>query len=182
MKKLKTWWLLFFAGTILFSTGIYSWLAPLSAYYKLVKYSGFVLLMNGLLLMWASAKRSIFLREKKWMLTESIINFFFGILLIVSPILSFIVFPLLIGHWILCLGILKIFGSLSLQKDIRGWLFILMTGILSVVFGILIAYVPFTKGTDVTVLIGGFGVTMGSLSIIDSFRFRKMEGTLNMMF
>ena len=182
MEKLKTWRLLFIAGLILFGIGIYCWVTPLNAYYRLVKYSGFVLLMIGLLLMWASANRRILIREKKWMSVESIVNFFFGILLIISPILSFIVFPILIGHWILCVGILKILGSLSLRKDIRGWMFILFTGILSVVFGILIAYVSFSKANDITALIGSFGVMMGLLAMIDSFRFRKMEGTLGMMF
>src|ERR1700733_13941636 len=160
LKKLKTWWLLLIAGIILFSIGVYSWVAPLSAYYRLVKYSGFVLLFNGFLLMWSSANRAISLNEKKWMLVESIIDLFFGILLIISPILSFIVFPILIGHWILFLGIIKFLASLSLKGNIRGWLFILMTGLISIVFGILIAYVPFSKSSDVTFLIGTFGMMM----------------------
>jgi uncharacterized membrane protein HdeD (DUF308 family) len=181
MEKLKTWWLIFTAGVILFVIGVYSWMAPLSAYYKLAKYSGFVLLINGLLLIWASANPKISVREKKWLSAESIAGFFFGILLIISPILSFIVFPILIGHWILCMGILKILGSVSLRKDIRGWVFILLTGILSVIFGILIAYISFPKANDITLLIGAFGVMTGLLDIIDSFRFRKMDGTLNMM-
>jgi len=181
MQKLKTWWLIFSIGIILFSVGVYSWAAPLNSYYKLAKYSGFVLLANGLLLMWASANRKIIVKEKKWMLAESISDYFFGILLIISPILSFIVFPILIGHWILCLGILKILASVSLKKEIRGWPFILLTGVLSSIFGISIAYISFPKANDITILIGAFAVTMGLLFIIDSFRFKDMDHTLNMI-
>jgi uncharacterized membrane protein HdeD (DUF308 family) len=48
-------------------------------------------------------------------------------------------------------------------------------------FGFLLLFSPFARATSITLLIGGFGVIMGGLYIIDSFRFRNMENTMDML-
>jgi uncharacterized membrane protein HdeD (DUF308 family) len=181
MKRVKTWWLLFIEGTILVAAGIFSWITPLNAYIKLVKYSGFFLLINGFLLIMTNSLRTQNEKEKNWIRAETILDLFFGALLLISPLLAFFIFPILIGHWILGLGTLKIVAALSLRKHVRGWAFIFITGVISIIFGVLIAYVPYTKGNEINQLIGAFGVLMGSLTMFDSFRFRKKEDTLDLL-
>ncbi|HZE82894.1 MAG TPA: DUF308 domain-containing protein [Puia sp.] len=183
MKKTNTWWLLIMAGLILMVIGVYAFLAPLHAYMKLVKFAGLGLLFNGLFLMLVcSTNKSCVVKERNWILAESALDFAFGIVLIFNPLFSFIVFPFLIGPWILCIGVLKIIASLSLRKIVRGWIFILMVGILSAVFGLLIINNPFATSEGITILIGTFGLLLGGLNIFDSFRFRKKDDTLSMMF
>lgn len=169
------------AGMIFLGIGIFAFINPLSSYIKLVKFTGIGLLLNGVSLVAISFTCKSSFQEKKWLQAESILDFTFGILLIFNPLLSFIVFPYLIGPWILCMGILKIVASLTLKKIIRGWMFILVVGILSVIFGVLIIYNPFAKANGITTLLGIFGLIMGILYVFDSFRFRKSEDTLNMM-
>jgi hypothetical protein len=40
---------------------------------------------------------------------------------------------------------------------------------------------PFARATSITLIIGGFGVIMGALYILDSVRFRNMENTVDML-
>jgi uncharacterized membrane protein HdeD (DUF308 family) len=60
-------------------------------------------------------------------------------------------------------------------------LLILLAGVLFGLFGILLLFIPLPKADDITILLGVFGVIMGSLYIVDSFRYRKMKDTLDML-
>ena len=128
----------------------------------LVRYAGVGLLINGIFRAVISFTNTRYSRENSWLRAESLVDFLFGIILLLNPLFSFIVFPLLIGPWILCEGILKIAASLTLKKTIRKWTFILTVGIISVVFGIVIIYDPFSRVDGIINLIGAFGVMMGT--------------------
>ena len=182
MKKLKTWWFLLMAGSVLIVAGIYSLVAPLATYTRLAKYSGYILLLNGLLLAVVSALDSSCKKEKKWISLEGIVDLSFAVILLFNPIFTFIAYPFIIGYWILLLGVLKILAALALIRQLKGWGFILATGVLATVFGWLIVNLPLEKADNITTLIGLFGLTMGALAIFDAWRFRKISDTLNLLF
>ncbi|MDR3714304.1 MAG: DUF308 domain-containing protein [Puia sp.] len=185
MKRSKTWWLLSAAGVFFLAIGTYCFICPVNAYLKMVKFSGEALLINGFLLIAASfihtSNQPGWKKERKWMHAESIVEFLFGILLVFNPILSFIVFPMLIGYCIFCVGIIKIASSLSLKNSLRGWLLVLILGTLLCIFGLLIVYFPFSKANDATFLISAFALIMGSLALIDADRLKNTTDTLTMM-
>jgi uncharacterized membrane protein HdeD (DUF308 family) len=183
MKRLKTWWFLSTAGLLFMAFGIFSFLNPWSAYVKLIKCSGITLILNGFLLMLASSlTHGAWKREKKWMFAESLLDLFFGTLMVFNPFLTVIALPFLIGYWLISIGIVKIITSLLLKKIIRGWGFILMIGVIACAFGLLITWFDFDKASDITEFFGVFSLMMGTLIFFDSFRFRNREETLNMMF
>jgi uncharacterized membrane protein HdeD (DUF308 family) len=180
-KKFRTWWLLMAVGAIFIGIGVFAFISPFSSYVRLVKYTGIGLWLNGGFLLAVSAIIKKYVRERKWMQAESILHFLFAILLTFNPLLSFIALPYFIGSWIFLVGCLKIVAALSLRKIVRGWPFIFVIGVLSVVFGILLLYGPLAKANSITFLIGTFGLIMGSLYVVDAFRYRNREETLNMM-
>ena len=180
-KNSPTWWLLILAGVIFLGIGAYAFIDPLSSYMKLVKFTGVGLILNGALLLILSATNGKYPRERIWMQAESIVHMLFGILFLLNPLLSFIALPYFIGCWVFLVGVIKIITSLILKGTIRGWVFILGVGILCVLLGLMLLYIPFVKANGVTILIGVFGLIMGFLYVIDAFRYRKMKDTLDMM-
>ncbi len=181
LTKFRTWWLLIAVGAIFIGIGVFAFISPFSSYVRLVKYTGIGLWANGGFLLTVAIFNKKYVREGKWMQAESILHFLFAILLTFNPLLSFIALPYFIGAWIFLVGCFKIAAALSLKKIVRGWPFILITGILSVVFGLLLLYGPLAKANSITFLIGTFGVIMGALYVVDAFRYRNREETLNMM-
>jgi uncharacterized membrane protein HdeD (DUF308 family) len=181
IKKLPTWWLLLATGIIFLSVGILAFVDPLNGYLKLVKFMGIALLLNGSMLLTIVIVNTRYPDEKNWMQAESIIHLFFGILFLLNPLLAFITLPYFIGSWMLVVGVFKIFAAISFSRSIRGWLLILLAGALFALFGILLLFIPLPKADDITILLGIFGVIMGSLYIVDSYRYRKMKDTLDMM-
>jgi len=156
---------------------------PLNAYVNLVRFSGIVLLMNGLVLQWASSYVHVtFKREKQSMRIESIVDFGFGIILIFNQLLAFIVYPLLFGSCIFLVGIIKIVVALLAKKNNSGWSFILIIGILSCISAIVIIYMPLHQASDITKIIGVFCVLMGLILIFDSIRFRRLNKFENLLY
>ena len=180
-KNFATWGLLFIAGVIFLSVGILAFIDPLSGYVKLTKFAGVGLLLNGGLLTAMIIVRPMRPRERNWLQAESILHLFFGILFLLNPLLAFIALPYFIGSWLFLVGLLKIMAALSLRIRVRGWPYVMGVGLVFTVFGFLLLFSPFARATSITLLIGGFGVIMGGLYIIDSFRFRNMENTMDML-
>ena len=166
---------------LLIALGVYALLTPFSTFINLVTYSGIVLFINGFLLV-IVASNTPCVREKNWLITESIIDFVFGITLLFNPLFTFIVFPLLIGPWMFCKGVVKIIASVVLRKIINGWIFIFLAGTLSVCFGLLVVYNPIARANGITIVIAAFGLVMGAFNIFDAFRFRKTAAEVNLMF
>ena len=72
-------------------------------------------------------------------------------------------------------------AALSLRTVRRGWTYVLFIGLLFAVFGCLLLFSPFDRASNITLLIGSFGVIMGTLYVIDAFRYRNATSTLDMM-
>lgn len=182
MKKLKTWWFLAIAGLLLVSVGAWCLIDPQAAYAGIARYSGFVLILNGLLLVTVTALPSTYEKEKKWLSAESVLDLSFAVILLFTPVFTAIALPFIVGYWILSLGILKIAASITMAGKIQGWIFICITGILATIFGWLIVNLPLARLDDSTFLIGLFGLSMGALTLFDAYRFRRQENTLNLLF
>lgn len=181
IKKLPTWRLLLVTGLIFLGAGILAFLDPLNGYMKLVKFMGIALLVNGAMLLTIVIVNTKYPNEKKWMQTESIIHLFFGVLFLLNPLLAFIALPYFIGAWMLAVGICKTMGAVSLRLYLRGWLLILLAGLLFDTFGVLLLFSPLPRANDITLLLGVFFVIMGSLYTVDSYRYRKLKDTLDML-
>jgi len=182
MRKNNFIWILLMAiGVVFLVIGVLAFTRPLSSYVKLAKYTGAGLLLNGILLQSVIVVNRKYPRENGWMQAESVLDFLFALLLLFNPLLSFILLPYLIGIWILLVGSLKILAALYLRRVLRGWKFILLVGILSVVFGMGLLSSSFARAEGITILIGAFASIMGLLYILDAFYYRKRVDTLDMM-
>ena len=181
-KNIATWGLLFIAGFVFFSVGVLAFINPMSSYVKLTKFSGIGLLLNGGLLLAMVILRPVPSRESKWLQVESAFHLFFGLLFVFNPLLAFIALPYFIGSWMLMVGILKILAAIALRKLILGRGFIMAAGLLSTLFGCLLLFSPFARASSVTMLLGAFGLTMGSLYIIDALRYRRRPDNVDVMF
>jgi uncharacterized membrane protein HdeD (DUF308 family) len=180
-KNFATWGLLLIAGIIFLSVGILAFIDPLSSYVKLTKFAGVGLLLNGGLLTAMIIVRPMRSRERNWLQAESILHLFFGILFLLNPLLAFIALPYFIGSWLFLVGLLKIMAAISLRVRVRGWPYVMAVGLIFAGFGFMLLFSSFARATSITLLIGGFGVIMGGLYIIDAFRFRNMENTMDML-
>ena len=78
-----------------------------------------------------------------------------------------------IAGWAIATGVMSIIAAVRLRKQIKGEWLLVLSGLLSVVFGILIALFPGAGALAVVLWIGAFAFVHGILLIALGVRLRK---------
>lgn len=100
---------------------------------------------------------------------EGIFAILLGVLMIAWKERVISIFPILIGLWIFIKSILKIqFSFLLKNVGEKGWLIILITGIVSILFGLVIFLNPAATALTVTVIAGVMLLCTEILRLVES--------------
>jgi uncharacterized membrane protein HdeD (DUF308 family) len=97
-----------------------------------------------------------------------------GIVSLIWPGITALVLALLVGVWAVVTGVTDIVAAIRLRKQIRGEIFLVVIGILSVVAGVLIIFQPIAGALGIAVVIGAFAVLYGGVLVYLGYRLRKL--------
>ncbi|MGB8392163.1 MAG: DUF308 domain-containing protein [Pseudolabrys sp.] len=78
-----------------------------------------------------------------------------------------------IAVWAIVIGIMQIWGAIQLRKEMEGEWLLILSGLLSVAFGILLLVRPGLGALAVVWMIGWFAILEGCLLVALSLRLRK---------
>jgi len=96
-----------------------------------------------------------------------------GIATFFWPGLTALTLIFIIGSWAIAIGVFQIIAAIRLRKQIQGeWLHAL-SGLLSVVFGLVVVLRPGAGAIALTWLIGWFAICFGVMLLVLAFRLRK---------
>ena len=108
-----------------------------------------------------------------------------GVLGIVAAIVAFswpgltaVVLLYVIGFWAIVRGVLEISGAIKLRKVIDNEWWLILSGLLSVAFGVILFARPGAGALALVLVIGGYMVAAGILMIALSLRLRSVKGQL----
>ena len=100
----------------------------------------------------------------------------FGVLAFVLPSVTLAVLTLLFGGYALVEGALNIVAAIRLRRRITGEAWLVLNGILSIVFGALTMLAPGAGALSLAWLIGAYAIGFGALLLGLSFRLRGWRG------
>ncbi|TPE43389.1 HdeD family acid-resistance protein [Pontibacter mangrovi] len=170
----RHWWLLSLKGAALIILGILAFIYPLSLVIGLALYIGLVLALMGVLTIVAAFAN----REKSqwgWILAVGLFDVVLGAVLVVFPLQSVMAFAILTGFWAIFTGMLQIVAFFSVRKAHSAtWGFMLLTGVLAIVLGMFLIWSPLSGAVAVTYLLGVEALLIGIMSLVYSFRLRKI--------
>jgi uncharacterized membrane protein HdeD (DUF308 family) len=114
-------------------------------------------------------------KHERWggMLAQGIAGVIAGLIAFFFPALGALGFVYLVAAWALVTGTLEITAAITLRKQIQGEWMLILSGALSVLFGILVALMP---GVGIVVLawwLGAYALAYGVIGIALSLRVRK---------
>jgi uncharacterized membrane protein HdeD (DUF308 family) len=118
--------------------------------------------------------------EQGWglLLFEGILAVLAGVVALVWPGITALAFLFLIAAWAILTGILELVAPLSFPMSFgRGLLFVL-SGIVSIVFGVLIAAQPAAGLLAVAWLIGVYAIVFGIMHVVVYFESRSLASSL----
>ena len=93
------------------------------------------------------------------------------------PGLTAVVLLVVIALWAIIRGILEIIGAITLRKMIQGEWLLILSGVLSIGFGVLLLLQPAAGALAVMWLIGIYMIAFGITTIALSLRLRRLSGS-----
>jgi uncharacterized membrane protein HdeD (DUF308 family) len=159
-------------AAILFGVAALIW--PELTLWALVVLFGAWVLVDGVFALWAAFSGRG--RERRWLLAlEGIAGIAAGIITFVWPDVTALALLYLIAAWALVTGALKLVAAVQLRHEIRNEWLLVLSGLLSIVFAILLVITPGAGALVITWLIGWFALILGVALLALAFRLRHVE-------
>lgn len=175
----QNWWVALLRGGFAILFGILTFIWPGISLLSLVILFGVYSLLDGVVAIYGAVKgRGEVPRSSLWWLTfVGITGIAAGIVTFIYPQVTALVLVIFIGAWALVRGIFEIIGAIRLRKETdQEWLLIL-AGILSVIFGLVLLLKPGAGALALLWLIGSYAILFGIILVWLAFRLRKMAHT-----
>lgn len=169
----RNWWLLVLRGVVGVLFGMVALFYPAITLAVLVILFGAFALADGLFAVFAAVANRR--EEPRWtsLLLSGIIGLIIGIVTFFWPGITALALLFLIAAWAMIIGVGEIVAAIRLRKVIRGEWFLLIAGILSVLFGIVLLLFPGVGALAVVLWIGLWAIVVGVMRIAAGFRLRR---------
>ena len=92
-----------------------------------------------------------------------------------SPGLTALVLLMFIAGWAIVIGALEIWGAIQLRKDTEGEWWLILSGLLSMAFGVLLIARPGSGALALIWIIAAFAVLHGCMLIALPLRLKKLR-------
>lgn len=171
----RYWWLLALRGVAAILFGILAFAWPQLTLEVLVILFGVYVLIDGVsnIVTGFSQRES---NERWWvMLLEGLVGILAGILTLVYPGMSAFILLYFIAAWAILTGVLEIVAAIRLREEITGEWALALSGVASIIFGILLFLFPGTGALAVVWIIGSYAILFGALLIYLVFKVRGTD-------
>lgn len=173
----RTWESMLLSGVAALVFGILVLLRPAISLAVLVLFFGVYALIDGIArVITALARREA---EPHWpaLLVSGILGIAVGVVTFFWPGVTAIALVYLIAFWAIVIGIGEISAGVRMRKVITGEWVLMLAGVLSVIFGVLIALFPGAGALALVFWIAWFAIVLGILRIALGLRLRSWTHT-----
>jgi uncharacterized membrane protein HdeD (DUF308 family) len=171
----KNWWLFLLRGIASIIFGLLSFAWPDIALFTIVLLYGVFALADGVFALLAAVLGKPATAGRWWLIVVGLLGIGAGILTLMMPGITALVLLFCIAAWAVVTGILQIIGAIFVRKEIENEWFLILTGALSLVFGIALFLMPGTGILGLIWLVAAYAIAYGITMIGFSFRLRKLK-------
>lgn len=169
----RNWGWMMLRGVAALIFGLLTLFNPGISLVVLVIFFGAYAIVDGIFTIIASVANRR--EERHWvaLLVNGLISLAVGIVTFLWPGITAFALLYLIAAWALITGIMEIVTAIRLREIIRGEWLLVLAGVLSVLFGILLFVRPGAGALAVVLWIGAYAVIFGILLIVLALRLRS---------
>jgi uncharacterized membrane protein HdeD (DUF308 family) len=173
----RNWWVLALRGVlgILFGIGAFVW--PGATLAALILVFGAYVFVDGIFAVVAGIGMRRQLSLWWLVLVEGVAGIVLGLLTFRSPDTTTLVLLTFIAAWSIVTGIFEIATALRMRTLIANERLLILSGAVSIIFGILLIAQPGAGAIAIVWLLGAYALLFGILTLMFAFRLRGMRDT-----
>jgi uncharacterized membrane protein HdeD (DUF308 family) len=173
----KNWWAILIRGVAAIVFGILAFIWPGETLIILIALFGAYAFVDGIFSIVAAARAAEHHTHWVALLLEGILGIIIGVITFFHPALAAVALLYLIAAWAIVTGVLEIFAATRLRRELAGDLLLVLAGVASIVFGVLLAIFPGAGLITVVWLLGIYAIVFGVLLLALAFRLREWHQT-----
>lgn len=168
------WWLVLLRGILGIMFGVLAFAWPGLTLLTLVILYGAYALADGVVSLYAAImSRGASSAPRWWLVLSGVFGIAAGLLAFFWPGITALVLVLLIGGWSLARGIVEIATAIRLRKEIDNEWWLILSGAISVLFGLALLVAPGTGALALVWVIGAYAIAFGIMFILLALRLRR---------
>lgn len=177
MRLAGNWWLFLLRGILALIFGVVALFFPAAAFLSLVLVFGAFALVDGVFALISAFTSNAKSENWWWLILEGVVGILIGVLTIIQPAAMGQAWLILIAAWAIVTGIFEIITAIRLRKVIAGEFWLILGGLISVAFGVLVLVYPASGAFALGFIIGIYAILFGVLFIMLALNLRKFKNT-----
>jgi uncharacterized membrane protein HdeD (DUF308 family) len=176
MTLARNWWTLALRGVCAVIFGILAFVWPNVTVQALVLLYGFYAGIDGVFAIMAAVSKREGGGMPWWaLLLEGLLGVAAAVVAFTWPGITWLVLFYLIAAWAIVTGVLEIIAAFRLRKEIEGEWWYILSGLLSIVFGVLLIAQPAAGTIAIIWLIGSYAIMFGIVMILLAFKLKGFK-------
>ena len=164
----KKWWVLLIRGVLLIIAGVLAFVSPVTW----IVFVGVYMLFDGMTLLLSGFSDQPGGQSRWPLVISGVLGLLAGVIILWNPALGGITLTYIIAAWAVVTGVLTIITALRLREEIDNEWWLVLSGVLAIIFGILVFQNVLAGILTIAWVFGIFAVAVGILSITLAFRVR----------
>jgi uncharacterized membrane protein HdeD (DUF308 family) len=175
-KISRNWWMFALRGLVAVIFGVLALVKQEQVLQALVLVFGAFALVHGVITVFTGLSSAPFFSRWWALLLEGIAGIVCGLAAIFMPEITTTALMYVFGVWAIFAGILEIVVAIEFRNELKDEWMLVLGGILSIVFGVLLFVYPSAGAVSMTWMIGIFAIIYGISEIVFAFRLREARG------
>ncbi len=175
----RDWWVFALRGVAAILFGILAIAAPGITLTVLIYLFGAYAFVDAVVLLVALARGDSLARQHKWATAGmSLVGFIASLVTLFYPGITALSLLYVVAFWAIATGAMQVLSAVEFRKVIEGELWMMLGGILSIVFGILLVVSPGTGLLALVWLVGFWAIVFGASSLGLAYRLHGVDAAL----
>lgn len=167
----KSWWLIAVRGVLAILFGLLALLSPMIVIFSLITFFSFFVILSGVFIITLA-----FLGEgnhKGLRIVEGLIFIATGAVILINPAAALGGVMVFIAAWAIIAGIIQIIAAMKMRKVIANEWLMALNGVISIIFGIVLAMNLIDGAAILTMFFGIFAILSGIFTIMLSLKIKN---------